>query len=103
MIPPSTVLIENPVAVVDKNADKHGIREVAEAFVEFLYSDEAQRAFAKHHFRPVQPAIVKEFAAQYPIPPGLFTVAQMGGWKTLDETVFGDQGAWAKANLAAQP
>ena len=103
IVPPTTILIENPVAVVDRNADKHGVREVADAFVRFLYADEAQRAFAKHHFRPVRPHIAKEFAAQYPEPPRLFTVKDLGGWNAVDDRVFGPNGAWARANLAAQP
>lgn len=53
VVPPSTILIENPAAVVDRNADRHGVREVAEAFVEFLRGQAAQELFAKHGFRPV--------------------------------------------------
>ena len=47
MVPKSTILIENPVAVVDAYADKHGTRELAQAFVEYLSTPEAQRAFAQ--------------------------------------------------------
>jgi sulfate transport system substrate-binding protein len=97
ILPPATVLIENPVAVVDKYADGHGVRKVAEAFVEFLYSDEAQRAFAKNHFRPVKPEIAREFASQYPQPKRLFTVADLGGWSKVDSTIFNNGGVWDRA------
>jgi sulfate transport system substrate-binding protein len=103
VIPAATVLIENPAAVVDTYAEKHGVKDVAQAFVEFLYTDAAQRAYAKHHFRPVQPNIAKEFARQYPTPPRLFTVASLGGWKAVDASVFGPSGAWAEANAQARP
>ena len=48
VIPHSTILIENPVALIDKNVDKHGVREVAEAFMSFLWSQDGQRGFAKY-------------------------------------------------------
>lgn len=55
--PASTLLIQNPVAVVDTYVDKHGTREVAEAFVEFLWSPEAQTIFAQKGYRPVNPEV----------------------------------------------
>src|SRR5512134_4105836 len=55
--PPSTVLIENPVAIVDENVDKHCVRDVAEAFVEYLHTPEAQEIYRTVGFlRPVDPA-----------------------------------------------
>lgn len=98
ILPPATLLIENPAAVVDKNADKHGVREVADAFVAYLTSAEAQRAFAKHHYRPVDETVAKEFAAQYPKPVKLFTIQDLGGWKKLETDVFGPGGAWTRAD-----
>ena len=66
VIPKSTILIENPVAVVDTYADKHGSRELADAFVAFLTTPEAQRAFAEYGLRPVLPAVATEVAARFP-------------------------------------
>src|SRR6185503_846126 len=66
VIPKSTILIENPVAVVDKYADKHGVRQVAEAFVEFLRSKEAQRGYAKFGLRSVDSEVAAEGKATYP-------------------------------------
>src|SRR5205085_8811966 len=66
IIPHSTLLIENPVALVDKHVDKHGVRDVAQAFIDFLWSAEAQRAFARYGLRPVDPAVAQEVKSQYP-------------------------------------
>ncbi|HAG80922.1 MAG TPA: sulfate ABC transporter substrate-binding protein [Cyanobacteria bacterium UBA12227] len=87
------ISIDNPVAVVDANVDKHGTREVAEAFTEFLYTPEAQREFAKVGFRPVDETVTKEFAAQYPKVDKLFTVKDLGGWDKIQSQFF-DDGAY---------
>ena len=84
------ISIDNPVAVVDKNVDKHGNREVAEAFTQFLFTPEAQREFAKVGFRPVDPTITKEFEAQYPPIKNLFTAKDLGGWTKIQEVFFED-------------
>jgi sulfate transport system substrate-binding protein len=85
VIPRSSILIENPVAVVDVYADKHGVRPVAEAFVEFLFTKEAQQIFAKHGLRSPDPEVAGATQDQYPPMEDLFTgiftqaVAQMQG------------------------
>lgn len=96
VIPPQTVLIENPAAVVDRSADKHHVRDVAEAFVAFLHGEEAQQAFTELGFRPVDAAAWPQKPAQ------LFTIADLGGWDKLAERVFGPQGVWTRivADLA---
>jgi sulfate/thiosulfate transport system substrate-binding protein len=86
------ISIDNPVAVVDANVDKHGTREVAEAFAEFLFTPEAQREFAKVGFRPVNQAVSKEFESQFPKVDKLFTVKDLGGWDAI-QTKFFDDGA----------
>jgi sulfate/thiosulfate-binding protein len=75
IVPDATILIENPVAIVDKYVEKHGNRQVAEAFVEFLYSKEAQRSFSKYGFRSVDPEVLEEFKAKYPVPSLLFDMS----------------------------
>ncbi|MBD2260828.1 sulfate ABC transporter substrate-binding protein [Pseudanabaena sp. FACHB-2040] len=90
IIPEATISIDNPIAVVDANVDKHGTREVAEAFVAFLFTPEAQREFAKVGFRPVDPTVAEEFASQYPPVETLFTVSDLGGWDTIQEKFFKD-------------
>jgi sulfate/thiosulfate-binding protein len=96
IIPDATILIENPVAVVDKYVDKHGTREVAEAFIDFLYTKEVQRSFAKYGFRSVDEEVLKEFAAKYPVPPLLFDMSYLGGWDKVSEEIYGTEGIWTK-------
>jgi sulfate/thiosulfate transport system substrate-binding protein len=84
------ISIDAPVAVVDKNVDKHGTRKVAEAFVQFLYTPEAQREFSKVGFRPVDAAVLKEVEAQFPKVKKLITVKDFGGWSKIDEKFFKD-------------
>src|ERR1044072_7643453 len=87
VIPRSTILIENPVALVDKYVDKHGVREAAEAFVNFLWSEEAQRAFAKYGLRPVDKTIAQEVKAQFQDVEDLWTIEYLGGWKKVAEEI----------------
>jgi sulfate/thiosulfate transport system substrate-binding protein len=90
VVPDINISIENPVAIVDANVDQHGTREVAEAFLQYLFTPEAQREFAKVGFRPVEPTVAAEFAAQYPPIKTLFTVEDMGGWDAVQEKFFAD-------------
>jgi len=98
IIPDVNISIDNPIAVVDKNVDKHGTREVAEGFVKYLYSPEAQQEFAKLGFRPVDetaPA-TKELAGKYPKVKTLGTVGDYGGWDTVQNKFFADGGLFDK-------
>ncbi|MCT7968565.1 sulfate ABC transporter substrate-binding protein [Laspinema sp. D1] len=92
VIPEVNISIDNPIAVVDANVDKHGTREVAEAFVQYLFTPTAQREFAKVGFRPVEPNVAAEFSSQFPPIRTLFTVADLGGWDAV-QTKFFDDGA----------
>ncbi len=98
IVPDVNISIDNPIAVVDKNVDKHGTREVAEGFVKYLYSPEAQQEFAKLGFRPVDetaPA-TKELAGKYPKVKTLGTVSDYGGWDTVQKKFFADGGLFDK-------
>ncbi|MBD0265003.1 MAG: sulfate ABC transporter substrate-binding protein [Tolypothrix sp. Co-bin9] len=98
IVPDVNISIDNPIAVVDKNVDKHGTREVAEGFVKYLYSPEAQQEFAKLGFRPVDetaPA-TKELASKYPKVKTLGTVGDYGGWDTVQNKFFADGGLFDK-------
>ncbi|MFC5531645.1 sulfate ABC transporter substrate-binding protein [Cohnella yongneupensis] len=94
VIPDSTILIENPAAVVARNADKHGVRDVADAFVAYLQSAEAQRVFAQNGFRPVNEAVADEFASKFPKPADLFDISYLGGWDAVRETLYSKRGVW---------
>ena len=101
VVPDSTILIENPAAVVSRNADKHGVREVADAFVAYLHGPDAQRKFAEHGFRPVNALIADSFAAQFPTPPDLFDITYLGGWGKVKEALYSKRGVWYQV-LAGQ-
>lgn len=90
IIPKVNISIDNPVAVVDAIVDRRGTRAVAEAFVQFLYTPEAQREFATVGFRPVDPTVAKEFADRYPRIEKQFTAQDFGGWATIQQKFFDD-------------
>ncbi len=94
VIPKSTIRIQNPAAVVDKNVDKHGTRDVAEAFVAFLHSPEAQRKFVEYGFRAVNEEVAKETADRYVVPQELFDISYLGGWQHVRETLYSKRGVW---------
>jgi len=97
-IPEVNVSIDNPIAIVDKNVTKHGTKEVAEAFVKFLYTPEAQREFAKAGFRPVDATVAAEpeFAKKYPPVKTLFTAQDLGGWGEIQKKFFDDGAVFDK-------
>lgn len=96
VIPDATILIENPVAVVDANVDKHQNRDVAEAFVHYVKTKDAQRSFARYGFRPVDPDITEEVSLQYPVPPMLFDVNYLGGWDQIHQNIYSEEGVWTR-------
>jgi sulfate transport system substrate-binding protein len=97
VLPSVSILAEPPVAVVDGNVDKHKTRAVAQAYLEFLYTDEGQEIAAKHHYRPRSAAIAKKFADRFPRL-ALFTVDEVfGGWRKAQKTHFDDGGAFDQA------
>jgi len=102
VIPSSTILIENPVAMVDVYAEKHGTLEVAQAFVEFLFTPEIQEVFSRYGLRSVDPGIAQDTADQYAPVPDLFSIEQFGGWDIATPEYFGDEGIFTKALLEVQ-
>lgn len=102
VVPDVNISIDNPIAVVDKNVDKHNTRKVAEAFVQFLYTPESQRAFAKYGFRPVESSVGKEVAKQFPPIKTLFTAQEMGGWDEIQKKFFDDGAIFDKIQANAR-
>ena len=95
--PSVSILAEPPVSVVDKVADKRGTRKVAEAYLQYLYSDEGQEIAAKNYYRPVSARITAKYAAQYP-KVKLFTIDEVaGGWTKAQKTHFADGGVFDQA------
>jgi sulfate/thiosulfate transport system substrate-binding protein len=92
VIPPVNISIDNPIAIVDRNVDKHGTRAVAEAFGKYLFSAEAQAEFAQAGFRPVDATIANrpENIAKYPKVRTLATVKDFAGWSAIQQKFFAD-------------
>lgn len=88
------VSIDAPVTVVDSNVDKNGTKQVAEAFVQYLFTPEAQKEFAQVGFRPVEEKIAQEFSQQYPQVKNLATVETFGGWEKVQSQFFDDGGVF---------
>ncbi|KQW96775.1 sulfate transporter subunit [Massilia sp. Root418] len=92
--PSVSILAEPPVAIVDKVVDKRGTRKVAEAYLNFLYTDEAQELIAKNYYRPTVEKEAKKYAAQFPNVK-LFTLAQVAGdWGNAQKVHFADGGVF---------
>jgi len=91
VVPSLSILAEPAVTVVDKIADKHGTRKVAEAYLNFLYTDEGQQIIGKNHYRPSNPAVAAKFASKYP-KLNLVTIADFGGWAKAQQVHFADGG-----------
>jgi sulfate/thiosulfate transport system substrate-binding protein len=92
--PSSSILAEPPVALVDKVVDRHGTRAVAQAYLEYLYSEEGQDIAAKHYFRPRLAAAAAKYQPNFP-KIKMFTVnAVFGNWKNAQQTHFADGGVF---------
>ncbi|HBI67666.1 MAG TPA: sulfate transporter subunit [Massilia sp.] len=90
--PSVSILAEPPVAIVDKFADKHGTRKVAEAYLNFLYTDEAQAIIAQNYYRPATPKAAQQYAKNFP-QVKLFTIGDVAGnWANAQKTHFADGG-----------
>ncbi len=104
VFPPSSILAEPPVAVVDANVDAKGTRKVAEAYLNYLYSAEGQTLAAKHHYRPSKPELVP--ADQLQKLPELKLVSIddpiFGGWAKAQPYHFGDGGIFDQIYKPAQ-
>ena len=91
VVPKLSILAEPPVALVDKNVDKHGTREVATEYLKYLYSKEGQDIVARNYYRPRDPEIAAKYAAQYP-KLNLVSIQELGGWAKVQQVHFGKAG-----------
>ncbi|MNQ46292.1 Sulfate-binding protein precursor [compost metagenome] len=90
--PSLSILAEPPVSVVDKNVDKKGTRKVAEAYLQYLYSEEGQRIAAKNFYRPRNEKVAAEFAKQFPQLDLVTVDKDFNGWKEAQPKFFNDGG-----------
>ncbi len=94
VVPSLSVLAEPPVTVVDKVVDRRGTRKVAEAYLNYLYSDAGQEIAGKHYYRPINEKIAAKYASQFP-KLKLLTVDEIaGGWTKAQKTHFADGGTF---------
>ncbi|HEX7260639.1 MAG TPA: sulfate ABC transporter substrate-binding protein [Luteolibacter sp.] len=94
--PSISILAEPPVAVVEKNADKHGTAEVARAYLEFLYTDQAQEIAGKHFYRPRKAEIAAKYADKLRVIPLVTIDKEFGGWVKAQKEHFDDGGTFDK-------
>ncbi len=95
VVPPATLLIESPVAIVESSVTRHGNRDLAKAFLAFIRSADGQRILAEYGFRPVSPeSALTGTSDKPPMPSGLFTMADLGGWNAVQDEVYGPAGTW---------
>jgi sulfate transport system substrate-binding protein len=98
VIPPLTLSIESPAAIVKPSVEAHGNRKLAEAFLEFLLSEEGQQVFTEYGFRPLDS---NGSVGEGPQPSQVFTMADIGGWTKVEKTLYGPDGVWVSI-FAAQ-
>jgi sulfate transport system substrate-binding protein len=92
--PAQSILAEPPVAVVEKNASKHGTAALARAYLEYLYTEEGQQVIAKNHYRPRDPKVAAKHAAHFPKLRLLTVDGDFGGWQKAQKTHFADNGTF---------
>ena len=102
VVPSLSVLAEPPVAVVDKVVDKHGTRAAATAYLNFLYTPQAQELIAKNFYRPRDPAVAQRHAAEFPRVRLMTIDRNFGGWAVAQRTHFNDGGVFDQIFEAAK-
>lgn len=92
--PSLSILAEPPVTWVDKVVDKHGTREVAKAYLEYLYTEQGQDLVARHYYRPTLASVAARYADQFP-KLKLFSITELfGSWANAQKTHFADGGTF---------
>ena len=92
--PSLSILAEPPVAIVDKVVDKRGTREVAEAYLQYLYTQEGQKIAGDNYYRPTDPEVAAQFKEQFPELELLEIDKDFGGWKQAQTKHFADGGVF---------
>ncbi|HNQ24919.1 MAG TPA: sulfate ABC transporter substrate-binding protein [Phycisphaerae bacterium] len=94
VVPSMSILAEPPVTVVDKVAEKHGTVKLATAYLQHLYSEEAQDIVARYHYRPTLESVAKKYAQKFPQIPMLTIDSDFGGWQVAQKKHFADGGVF---------
>jgi sulfate transport system substrate-binding protein len=102
VVPSLSILAEPTVSVVDKVVDKRGTRTIAQAYLEYLYSETGQEIAARHFYRAHSPTVMAKYAAQFP-QINLFTIDEVfGGWQKAQKTHFADGGVFDQIYLSGK-
>ena len=102
VVPPISILAEPPVAIVDAVVDARGTRDLATAYLDYLYSDVGQTIIARHFYRPAHPERVTDASLMEQFPPlELVTIDAFGGWKSVQPLFFGEGGIFDQIYLPA--
>ena len=99
--PSLSILAEPPVSVVDKNVDRKGTRKVAEAYLQYLYSEEGQEIAARNFYRPTDPKVSAKYAKQFPKLTLVTIDGAFGGWPNATKTHFADGATFDQIYLPA--
>jgi sulfate/thiosulfate transport system substrate-binding protein len=102
VVPSLSILAEPPVALVDKNVDKKGTRKVAQQYLNFLYTPEAQEIIAKNYYRPRNPEVAAKYAGNFPKLPLLSIDKNFGGWAKAQAVHFNNGGLFDQVFEAAK-
>lgn len=94
VLPPLSILAEPPVTVVDKVVDHRGTRKVAEAYLQYLYTDAGQQIIAQNFYRPRAPGVMQQFSAQFPALKLVTIDGAFGGWEQAQHKHFDDGGTF---------
>ncbi len=93
--PPTSILTEPPVAMLDRNVDRKNTRAVAEAYLKFLYTAQAQEIVARNFYRPTDPEVAAKYAGQFPAIT-LSNINEFGGWRRVQAEHFAEGGIFDK-------
>ena len=102
VVPSLSILAEPPVALVDGNVDKHGTRKVAQAYLNFLYTPQAQEIIAANYYRPRNPQVAAKYASRFPRVQLLTIDKNFGGWAKAQAQHFNDGGLFDQIFEAAK-
>ncbi len=94
VVPSISIRAEPPVAVVTRNSDKHGVTPIARAYLQFLYTPEAQAIIAQNFYRPSDPATAAKYASRFPHLAITTIDGNFGGWRKAQQTYFADGGVF---------
>jgi sulfate/thiosulfate-binding protein len=100
VVPSRNIRVDFPVSVIDKIVDQRGTREVAEAFTQFLFTPKAQEIFAQAGYRPIDQKAYAQKSSQYQAVDKLYTIADFGGWQTVNKKLFASGGLFDAAQAA---